>query len=101
MVYIQAAQGLSERAEATLISDALVVVPAIDDWNAQRLSSLQTVAGLPSVARLFAGEPDPMLVPDHGTAAESLAALDAPWRGGRIGRGDQRSRYRAAEYSAR
>lgn len=78
MGYIQAAQGLSERAEAALSSDALVVVTAIDDWNVQRLSSLQTVARLPSVARLLAGVPDPMLVEDQETAAESLAALDAP-----------------------
>jgi hypothetical protein len=34
MGYIQAAQGLSERAEAALSADALVVTTAIDDWNA-------------------------------------------------------------------
>jgi hypothetical protein len=61
-----------------LSSDALVVVTAIDDWNAQRLSSVQTVARLPSVARLLAGEPDPMLIEDKDTAAESRAALEAP-----------------------
>src|SRR5919198_1885331 len=69
MGYIQAAQGLSERAEAALSSDALVVTTAIDDWNTQYLSSLQSVARLPSVARLLAGEPDPMLVEDQETAA--------------------------------
>jgi diguanylate cyclase (GGDEF)-like protein/PAS domain S-box-containing protein len=78
MGYMQAAQGLSERAEAALSSDALVVVTAVDDWNAQRLSSLQTVARLPSIARLLAAEPDPMFGEDRETAAESLAALDAP-----------------------
>src|SRR5262249_21602819 len=41
MGYIQAAQGLSERAEAALSSDALVVTTAIDDWNTQHLASLR------------------------------------------------------------
>ncbi len=78
MGYVQAAQGLNERAEAALSSDALVVTTAIDDWHAQRISSLQTVARLPSIARLLASEPDPMRAEDEETARESLAALDPP-----------------------
>jgi PAS domain S-box-containing protein len=78
MGYIQAAQGLSERAEAALSSDALVVVTAIDDWNAQRVASLHTVARLPSIARLLATEADPMRLEDEETARESLSALDGP-----------------------
>ncbi len=78
MGYIQAAQGLSERAEAALSADALVVTTAIDDWNAQRLSSIQIIARLPAVWRLLASEPDAMLVEDEQTARESLSALDAP-----------------------
>src|SRR5258708_874982 len=78
MGYIQAAQGLSERAEAALSADALVVTTAIDDWNVQRLSSIQALARLPAVWRLLASEPDAMLVEDEQTARESLSALDAP-----------------------
>src|SRR5258708_23564566 len=74
----RAAEGLSERAEAALSADALVVTTAIDDWNAQRLFSIQTIARLPAVWRLLASEPDPMLVEDEQTARESLSALDAP-----------------------
>src|SRR6266542_189578 len=78
MGYVQAAQGLNERAEAALSSDALVVTTAIDDWNVQRISPLQRVARLPSVARLLASEPDPMRAEDEETARESVSALDAP-----------------------
>jgi diguanylate cyclase (GGDEF)-like protein/PAS domain S-box-containing protein len=78
MGYIQAAQGLSERAEAALSADALVVTTAIDDWNAHRLSSIQAIARLPAVWRLLASEPDPMRVEDEQTARESLSVLNAP-----------------------
>jgi hypothetical protein len=78
MGYIQGAQGLSERAEAALSADALVVTTAIDDWNAQRLSSIPIIARLPAVWRLLASEPDTMLVEDEQTAREGLSALDAP-----------------------
>lgn len=78
MGYIQAAQGLSERAEAALSSDALVVTTAIDDWNAQHLSSLATVSRLHAVVRLLSIASDPMLAEDEETASESLSALAAP-----------------------
>jgi hypothetical protein len=55
-----------------------VVTTAIDDWNARRLSSIQTVARLPAVWRLLASEPDAIFVEDEQTARESLSALDAP-----------------------
>ena len=55
-----------------------MVITAIDDWNAQRLSSIQTIARLPAVWRLLASEPDAMLVEDEQTALEGLLALEAP-----------------------
>ena len=78
MGYIKAAQGLSERAEAALSSDALVVTTAIDDWNMRHLSLLETVARLPAVVRLLSSEYETMLAEDEETARESLVALAAP-----------------------
>src|SRR5260370_42232042 len=65
MGYIQAAQGLSERAEAALSAEAVVGPTAIDDWNARRLSSIHTIARLPAVGRLLDREPDAMLGVDE------------------------------------
>ena len=100
MGYIQAAQGLSERAEAALSSDALVVTTAIDDWNEQRLSSLKTVARLPALGRLLASEPDVMRVEDEETARESLWALDVPDENVEFRRSCRRKRHRHAEQPA-
>src|SRR5207244_568847 len=78
MGYFQAAQGLSERAEAALSSDALVVTTAIDGWNTQHLLSLETVARLPAVVRLVTDGSDATRIEDLETARESLSALVTP-----------------------
>jgi hypothetical protein len=55
-----------------------VVTTAIDDWNTQRLSSIQTIARLHAVWWLLASEPNSLIVEDEQTARESLSALPAP-----------------------
>jgi len=76
MGYIQAAQGLGERAEAALRSDALVVTTAIDAWNEQRPAALQIVARRHALKRLLSNDQDPTLVKDVDAMREGLSAMD-------------------------
>src|SRR3982751_5397424 len=49
--YTQASAGLKQQAEAALWSDGLLVANQVDDWNAKRLTDVESLAALPAVRR--------------------------------------------------
>ncbi len=53
--YTQASAGLKQQAEAALWSDGLLVADQVDNWNAKRLSDVQSLAALPAVRRALEG----------------------------------------------
>lgn len=53
--YTQASAGLKQQAEAALWSDGLLVAGQVDNWNAKRLSDVQSLASLPAVRRALEG----------------------------------------------
>ncbi len=79
MGYRQAAEGAREQAETALRVDAQMVAGALDTWNGQRLTDLQTLATFPAVRgymeSLLAGTtPKPE---DLNGARDALVSFDS------------------------
>ena len=61
--YTRARDGLAAQVDRTLAADAHVVAQAIDDWNADQIVTLRTLAQTPTVQRILTGDaasPDAM-----------------------------------------
>ncbi len=78
--YTSAATGLDRQADATLDSDALLVVQTIDAWHRGRLDELQVLAGLPVMRRVLEAGGD-ATGQDVASANDALASLNTVAKG--------------------
>jgi len=78
--YTSAAMGLDRQADATLNSDALLVVQTIDAWHRGRLDELQVLAGLPVMRRVLEAGGD-ATGQDVASANDALASLNTVAKG--------------------
>ena len=75
--YTQASTGLKQQAEAALGSDSLLVANQVDDWNAKRLSDVQSLAALPSVRRVLESGVDAASPSDLQAAQDAMDVIRA------------------------